>query len=144
MFKTNEEDYKKIEYIALYGRVASGNTEVSNREIAAQKATLVHWAEQQGYSPEQPVILVDDGFSGLILDRPGIQQFFSGKRNYAMLVAVDFSRFARDVFLIDRLVDDAEAQGTTVYALKEQTSFNQWKRERDQFFSTLLKGGAGK
>lgn len=105
MFKTNEKDCKKIEYVALYCRVASGNTEASNQEIAAQKAKLVDWAKQQGYSSEQMVILVDDGFSGLTLDRPGLQQVFSGNRSYAMLVAVNFSRFGRDLSLVARLVD---------------------------------------
>lgn len=144
MVKTNEKDNKKIKYIALYCRVAISDPKADISEITAQKKQLEHWAKQQGYTPEQIITLIDNGFSGFTLERPGIQQFLSGKQKYAALVAVNLSRFARDAFLIGKIVDHAEVHGTTVYAIKEQTSLNQWKQEWNQFYSALLKGGAGK
>lgn len=86
--------------------------------------------------------MVDSGFSGRTLDRPGIQKFLSGDRKYAIMAAMDFSRFSRDLFLADELIDYADTQGTTLYVLNQDISLNQWKRERDQRLYALLKGGA--
>lgn len=142
MLQTNEKDNKKIEYIALYCRVDSANSQVNTLGILTQKKRLALWAEQQGFTPEQIIYLVDSGFSGRTLDRPGIQKFLSGDRKYAIVAAVDFSRFSRDLFLADELIDYADIQGTTLYVLNQDISLNQWKRERDQRLYALLKGGA--
>ena len=75
MLQTNEKDNKKIEYIALYCRVDSANSQVNTLGILTQKKRLALWAEQQGFTPEQIIYLVDSGFSGRTLDRPGIQKF---------------------------------------------------------------------
>ena len=144
MLQTNEKDYKKTESIALYCRVGSGTIQADAWAIEHQKKALAQWAADRGFTPEQLVYLVDIGFSGCTLDRPGIRQFLSGDRKYTMLVAVNFSRFARDLSLVDALVDYADTQGATIYALKEQISLNQWKHEQDQLVYTLLKGGADK
>ena len=69
-------------------------------------------------------------------------QFLSGDRKYAIVAAVDFSQFSRDLFLADELIDYADTQGTTLYVLNQDISLNQWKRERDQRLYALLKGGA--
>ena len=81
MLQTNEKDNKKIEYIALYCRVDSANSQVNTLGILTQKKRLALWAEQQGFTPEQIIYLVDSGFSGRTLNRPGIQKFLSGDRN---------------------------------------------------------------
>ncbi len=142
MLQTNEKDNKKIEYIALYCRVNSANSQANDLGIKAQKERLALWAKQQGFTQEQIIYLVDSGFSGRTLGRPGIQQFLSGGRRYAVVAAVDFSRFSRDLALADELIDYADTQGTTLYAVNQDTSLNQWKRERDQYLYALLKGGA--
>ena len=142
MLQTNEKDNKKIEYIALYCRVDSANSQVNTLGILTQKKRLALWAEQQGFTPEQIIYLVDSGFSGRTLDRPGNQKFLSGDRKYAIMAAMDFSRFSRDLFLADELIDYADTQGTTLYVLNQDISLNQWKRERDQRLYALLKGGA--
>ena len=170
MLQTNEKDNKKIEYIALYCRVDSANSQVNTLGILTQKKKIEYrpffgrfvsptikynivgiktnktrlalWAEQQGFTPEQIIYLVDSGFSGRTLDRPGIQKFLSGDRKYAIMAAMDFSRFSRDLFLADELIDYADTQGTTLYVLNQDISLNQWKRERDQRLYALLKGGA--
>lgn len=142
MLQTNEKDNKKIEYIALYCRVNSANSQANDLGIKAQKERLALWAKQQGFTQEQIIYLVDSGFSGRTLDRPGIQQFLSDGRRYAVVAAVDFSRFSRDLALADELIDYADTQGTTLYAVNQDTSLNQWKRERDQYLYALLKGGA--
>ena len=142
MLKTNEKDNNKIEYIALYCRVDSANSQVNDLGIESQKKRLAQWAEQQGFTHEQIIFLVDSGFSGRTLDRPGIRQFLSGDRRYAIVAAVDFSRFSRDMLLADRLVDYADTQGTTLYSINDEVSLNRWKQERDQFLYVLLKGGA--
>ena len=135
MLQTNEKDNKKIEYIALYCRVDSANSQVNTLGILTQKKRLALWAEQQGFTPEQIIYLVDSGFSGRTLNRPGIQKFLSGDRKYAIMAAVD-------LFLADELIDYADTQGTTLYVLNQDISLNQWKRERDQRLYALLKGGA--
>ena len=142
MLQTNEKDNKKIEYIALYCRVDSANSQANTLGIQIQKKRLALWAEQQGFTPEQIIYLVESGFSGRTLDRPGIQKFLSGARKYAIVAAVDFSRFSRDLFLADELIDYADIQGTTLYVLNQDISLNQWKREQDQRLYALLKGGA--
>ena len=142
MLQTNEKDNKKIEYIALYCRVDSANSQANDLGIEAQKERLALWAKQQGFTQEQIIYLVDSGFSGRTLNRPSIQQFLSGGRRYAVVAAVDFSRFSRDLALADELIDYADTQGTTLYAVNQDISLNQWKRERNQYLYALLKGGA--
>ena len=58
------------------------------------------------------------------------------------MAAMDFSRFSRDLFLADELIDYADTQGTTLYVLNQDISLNQWKREQAQRLYALLKGGA--
>lgn len=142
MLQTNKKDNKKIEYIALYCRVDSVNSQVNDLGIEAQKKHLALWAKQQGFSQEQIIYLVDSGFSGRTLDRPGIQQFLSGDRRYKIVAAVDFSRFSRNLALADELIDYADRLGTTLFAVKQNVSLNDWKRNRDQWLYALLKGGA--
>ena len=142
MLQTNKKDNKKIEYIALYCRVATPNREASQLAIEGQKKLLTEWALKQGFSQEQIVYLIDIGFSGLTLDRPGIQEFLSGKRNYIAVAAVDFSRFCRDIVLADDLIGYADIQGITLYAVNEKLNLNRWKRRRNQRWYALLKGGA--
>ena len=49
MLQTNEKDNKKIEYIALYCRVDSANSQANDLGIEAQKERLALWAKQQGF-----------------------------------------------------------------------------------------------
>ena len=120
-----------------FGKQSSQHFGDSNTE-----KRLALWAEQQGFTPEQIIYLVESGFSGRYSCRPGIQKFLSGDRKYAIVAAVDFSRFSVICSLLTNFIDYADIQGTTLYVLNQDISLNQWKREQDQRLYALLKGGA--
>lgn len=143
MLQTNKKDNKKIEYIALYCRVATMNQQTDDLLMKAQKHRLLEWATQQGYTSDQVTIISDVGFSGQTLNRPGIQQILFGSPKYAVVAAVKCSRFCRDSALLDKFISLAEAQGTVLYSLDFPISLNQQHREMALVLDALLKGGAG-
>lgn len=144
MLQTNQKDYNKTEYIALYCRVATMNQQADDLLIEAQKQRLMEWASQHEYKSDQVDIILEIGFSGRTLNRLGIQQIFSGPRKYAVVVAVKSTRFCRDSALLDKLIDMAEVRGTVLYSLDFPVSLNQERRKMAMISDALLKGGAAK
>ena len=57
---------------AIYARVSS-DRQKENHTIASQTAALIEYAQQNGYSVPPEWIFRDEGYSGAILVRPGLE-----------------------------------------------------------------------
>jgi site-specific DNA recombinase len=58
---------------ALYARV-SGEQQRDSHTIASQTEALVAYAERHGYRVAPDMIIEDDGYSGAVLERPGLER----------------------------------------------------------------------
>src|SRR5216684_7560429 len=58
---------------AIYARVSS-DRQKENHTIASQTAALVEYAQKNGYSVPQEWVFQDEGYSGAILVRPGLER----------------------------------------------------------------------
>jgi len=57
---------------AIYARVSS-DRQKENHTIAGQTAALIEYAQKNGYSVPQEWVFQDEGYSGAILVRPGLE-----------------------------------------------------------------------
>src|SRR5215472_12726726 len=57
---------------AIYARVSS-DRQKENHTIASQTAALIEYAQKNGYSVPQEWVFQDEGYSGAILVRPGLE-----------------------------------------------------------------------
>src|SRR6267154_1133196 len=57
---------------AIYARVSS-DRQKENHTIASQTATLIEYAQENGYSVPPEWVFQDEGYSGAILVRPGLE-----------------------------------------------------------------------
>ena len=58
---------------AIYARV-SGDRQRESNTIASQTAALIAYARDHGYGVAEDMIFEDDGYSGAILERPGLER----------------------------------------------------------------------
>src|SRR5260370_38797478 len=58
---------------AIYARVSS-DRQKENHTIAGQTAALVEYAQKNGYSVPQEWVFQEEGYSGAILVRPGLER----------------------------------------------------------------------
>ena len=57
---------------AIYARVSS-DRQKENHTIASQTAALIEYAQKNGYSVPPEWVFQDEGYSGAILVRPGLE-----------------------------------------------------------------------
>ena len=93
---------------ALYARVSSEQQKETNT-IASQTEALVAYAKRQGYSVDPGLIIEDDGYSGVVLERPGLEQIrdlaVEGQIDTLVVLAPDrlSRRYAYQVLIIEEL-----------------------------------------
>jgi site-specific DNA recombinase len=93
---------------ALYARV-SGEQQRDSNTIASQTEELVAYAERQGYCVASDMIIKDDGFSGTVLERPGLERVrdlaAEGRIDVVVVHAPDrlSRRYAYQVLVIEEL-----------------------------------------
>ena len=58
---------------ALYARV-SGEQQRDSNTIASQTEALIAYAERHGYRVAPDMIIEDNGYSGAVLERPGLER----------------------------------------------------------------------
>ena len=93
---------------AIYARV-SGDQQRENHTIASQTEALVAYAEENGYDVAPDRIIEDDGLTGAVLERPGLEQVrdlaAEGRIEAVLIHSPDrLSRhYAYQVLLIDEL-----------------------------------------
>ena len=93
---------------ALYARV-SGEQQRDSNTIASQTEALVAYAEQHGYRVAPDMIIEDDGHSGAVLERPGLERVrdlaAEGRIDAVVVHAPDrlSRRYAYQVLVIEEL-----------------------------------------
>src|SRR5262252_6628578 len=58
---------------AIYARVSS-DRQKENHTIASQTAALIEYAHKNGFSVPQEWVFQDEGYSGAVLVRPGLEK----------------------------------------------------------------------
>jgi DNA invertase Pin-like site-specific DNA recombinase len=109
----SEIDEKKV---AVYIRLAREDSQESAPEIEQQKEMLRQYAQQHGF--DEPVCYVDNGFSGLTLDRPAFSEMEEAIRAgciHTVLVR-DISRIGRDMLLAHHWIDGLGERGVKLIA----------------------------
>ena len=93
---------------ALYAR-ASGERQRDDNTIASQTEALIAYAEDHGYSVAPDMIIEDDGYSGAVLERPGLERVrdlaAEGRIDTVLVHAPDrlSRRYAYQVLIIEEL-----------------------------------------
>src|SRR5206468_7647135 len=82
---------------AIYARVSS-DRQKENHTIASQTAALIEYAQKNGYSVPPEWVFQDEGYSGAILVRPGLEALrdlaAEGQIAAALVYAPDRRSFA--------------------------------------------------
>ena len=120
--------------VAVYCRVASYDQTVMRN----QEEKLCQFAREQGI--DGIVIYSDNGYSGLNLDRPGFKQLEADIRAGMVraVIAADFSRLARNLFLASDCMDEMRKAGVKVIfvnhpdnevqSLLRHRLFDEWRK----------------
>ena len=87
MLQTTVKDTNKIEYVAVYCRTAH----LDDMTIESQKSRLLNAAIQNGFSTEQILFFIDNGYSGLNLKRPGVKDLLNKLRELTKVVSLEVS-----------------------------------------------------
>ena len=93
---------------ALYARV-SGEQQRDSNTIASQTEALVAYAERHGYRVAPDMVIEDDGFTGAVLERPGLERVrdlaAEGRIEAVLVHAPDrlSRRYAYQVLIIEEL-----------------------------------------
>ena len=93
---------------AIYARV-SGERQRDDNTIASQTEALIAYAEDHGYSVAPDMIIEDDGYTGAVLERPGLERVrdlaAEGRIDTVLVHAPDrlSRRSAYQVLLIEEL-----------------------------------------
>lgn len=127
---------------ALYCRLSQEDArEGESNSIANQKAILAKYAKENGFGNTQ--FFVDDGFSGVVFDRPGFLSMMDGVKNGTVktIIVKDHSRLGRNRLVIGTLLEeDFERYGVRYIAIMDnidsdkglsdlvpmQDLFNEW------------------
>jgi DNA invertase Pin-like site-specific DNA recombinase len=127
---------------ALYCRLSQEDArEGESNSIANQKAILAKYAKENGFRNTQ--FFVDDGFSGVVFDRPGFLAMMEGVKNGTVktIIVKDHSRLGRNRLVIGTLSEeDFERYGVRYIAIMDnidsdkglsdlvpmQDLFNEW------------------
>jgi DNA invertase Pin-like site-specific DNA recombinase len=147
---------------ALYCRLSQEDAkEGESNSIANQKAILSKYAKENGFRNTR--FFVDDGFSGVVFDRPGFLSMMEGVKEGSIktIVVKDHSRLGRNRLVIGTLLEeDFERYGVRYIAIMDnidsekglsdlvpmQDLFNEWHaKSTSQKVKSVMqsKGNAG-
>lgn len=97
---------------AIYCRTAHFDNE--GFVIECQKQRMLRYADEHGMC--NPVFYIDDGFSGLTLERPSFLEMQAAivKGHVKTVLALNLSRIGRNSFEVLSWIDETEKQGVRV------------------------------
>jgi site-specific DNA recombinase len=100
---------------AIYTRVSS-DQQKDNKTIGSQVDELVHFAQEQGYVVPEEYIFKDEGYSGAILVRPGLERVrdLSAEGQIQAVLIYSPDRLSRNYAYQVVLMDEFAACGTEV------------------------------
>lgn len=126
---------------ALYCRTARS----SDAAIENQKQLLLQYAQDQGLGTDEVAFFIDDGFSGLTLDRPELQRVLTGIRagEIGSVVAKDLPRYGRDWLAVYELARDLRKQfGVKLLTVQDGDIYEGQSPIVDALLHAALEGGA--
>ena len=117
--------------------------------IESQKSRLLNAAIQNGFSTEQILFFIDNGYSGLNLKRPGVKDLLNKLRELPIkwVYVTNESRIARSFDVIGQFINEVQTAGAKIYSIQAgnehdlEVEFSVMKLYREKA-SALLKGGA--
>ena len=138
MLQSNGKD--KIEYVALYCRVATAG-QFSDEAVKVQEDELLHWLKASEINTKVVRVFADKGNPAQDALTEMMQEMkrYGGKTHAA---AVSADRFSRTIWKLDHLIQLADAQDTTLYAIREDAMLND--EAQMTLCVALLKGGAAR
>jgi len=100
---------------AIYTRVSS-DQQKENRTIESQVEALLHFADQNGYVVPKENIFRDEGYSGAILVRPGLERIrdLSAEGQIQIVLVFSPDRLSRNYAYQVVLLDEFASHGTEV------------------------------
>lgn len=125
---------------ALYCRTA-WNSDIA---IEVQKQMLLHYAQDQGLGTDEVAFFIDDGFSGLTLDRPELQRVLAGicAGEIGGVVAKDLPRYGRDWLAVYELARELREQFDVKLLTVQDGDFYEGQRPIvDALLHAALEGG---
>lgn len=125
--------------VALYVRVSTGEQAKEGYSVSAQLRTTRTHAEQQGWQVVDTI--VDDGWSGATLDRPGIRRIYELAEAGAidLVLAAKRDRYFRRRLYRLQMDEDMKESGVTLVSLTDtgnrigdgvQDDYADWEREQ--------------
>lgn len=100
---------------AIYTRVSS-DQQKENKTIESQVEALVSFAEEKGYVLPEEYIFKDEGYSGAVLVRPGLERIrdLSAEGQIQAVLVYSPDRLSRNYVYQVVLMDELQANGTEV------------------------------
>jgi len=110
--------------IAIYIRVSTDEQAEEGFSLAAQERICRDYCTQRGWA--DPVVYVDDGYSGRTAKRPGFQQLLAEVRagRVQAVVIHRFNRLARNTRLLINTLGDWEERRIIFVSIHEQIDFS--------------------
>lgn len=135
MLQSNGKD--KIEYVALYCRAATAG-QFSDEAVKVQEDELLHWLKASEINAKVVRVFADKGNPAQDALTEMMQEMkrYGGETHAA---AVSADRFSRTIWKLDHLIQLADAQDTTLYAIREDAMLND--EAQMTLCVALLKGG---
>jgi DNA invertase Pin-like site-specific DNA recombinase len=101
-------------HAAIYARAA-----VAGRAILVQREACQAWAEARSYTVPDAYLCLDDGCSGLTLERLGLQRLRELIRTRAIeaVIVLDLARLSRNVSHLLLLTDECAHADVAVHAV---------------------------
>jgi site-specific DNA recombinase len=100
---------------AIYARVSS-DQQKENKTIESQVEALVSFSEAKGYVLPEEYIFKDEGYSGAVLVRPGLERVrdLSAEGQLQAILVYSPDRLSRNYAYQVVLMDELQANGTEV------------------------------
>ena len=100
---------------AIYTRVSS-NQQKENKTIESQADALIGFAEEKRYVVPEEYIFKDEGYSGAVLVRPGLEKLrdLSAEGQIQSVLVYSPDRLSRNYAYQVVLIDELQANGTEV------------------------------
>jgi site-specific DNA recombinase len=107
--------------IAVYARVSTSRQE-EEETISSQLGAIVDQQQKDGHLPDTAQIFKDEGFSGSIIERPGLDLLRQAAKagEIDILYVFDYGRFARDLSSLMLIKDEIESSGVQIISLYER------------------------
>ena len=115
-----EGSMKQSKITILYGRLSrEDGDKMESDSISNQKLILSEYAERNNFP--NPVVLVDDGWSGLRFDRPGYLKMMEeiGRGNVYAVLLKDITRLGRDHLQVGLCMETMRVSGVRLIAIND-------------------------